>query len=147
MKSPRLTLALILLCLMFLCAGGTGTTAATEEGVQQAPEKEIFINIHSGIKTIPVRKVISVVIEKAEEKDVDTITGNGTRGQDGAWMLELAFIGEEKEVKRSFKWRYVRDEWELTPLNKEAKELSFPLSGLIFSTAINMGFGMIEGQG
>ncbi|MFQ5957593.1 MAG: DUF547 domain-containing protein [Candidatus Brocadiales bacterium] len=143
MKSPWLTLTLIFLCLMFPCAGGTGTLAATKG----APEKEIFINIHSGIKTIPVRKVIGVIIKRAEGRGVDAITGSGKRRKDGAWLLELNFLDKAQEVKRYFKWRYVSDKWELTPLNRHAEQLSFPLDKYVFGPAINMGLGMVEEQG
>lgn len=147
MKSTGFKLTLIFLCLVFPCGGDVAAQTATDAGTAHQPEKEIHINIHSGLTTIPIRKVIGAIIKRADEKGVDAITGRGTQEQDGAWDLSLTFKDKEKDTDRDFKWRYVRDEGQLTPLNAEAEKLSFPLSSFLFSTAINMGLGMVEDQG
>lgn len=139
MKTPGPALTLVFVCIVSFCVRGMAT-----EG--EAHEREIFINIHSGITTIPIRKVIGAVISRAERKGVVIITANGVLLKDGAWRLSLAFQDEAENVKKSLKWRYVRDKKELTPLNSAAERFSFPLSGFIFSTAINMGFGMLEDE-
>lgn len=143
MKNTGFVLALAFLCLAFPCAGD----AAAEKGFAPQPEREIYINIHSGLTTIPIRKVIGAIIKRADEKGVDAITGSGAMEQGGAWDLSLAFMDKEKGARRDLKWRYARDEGKLTPLNADAERLSFPLSGFLFSTAINMGLGMVEEQG
>ena len=146
MKGARFIPALVFLYLVSPCAEGAATQITTTEGTVRQPEKEIHVNIHSGLKTIPIRKVIGAVIQRVEEKGVDAINGSGAQGQDGVWDLSLTFMDKEKGTQRDFKWKYVRNEGKLTPLNAEAEKLSFPLSSFLFSTAIDMGLGMVEGQ-
>lgn len=140
MRHHKPALILFFMCLISLC--GSSPTAG-----DKTREREIFINIHSGITTIPIRKVIGAVIGRAEKKGVSLITASGRLHKDGAWRLNLSFLDEVGNVKKSLEWRYVRDKKELTPLNEAARRFSFPLSGFIFSTAINMGLSMLEDEG
>lgn len=116
-----------------------------EVSAQEATEKEIFIHIHSGLKTIPVRKVIGVIISKAEERGVTEIAGRGKHLEWDVWDISVTFL-KGKEA-REFKWRYGRESWNLQPMNEEAQKLSFPLHKYVMGPAINMALGMIEGEG
>ncbi len=142
-----MTAALMTLGLIFSCAREMETSAASEESTGQGLEREISINIHSGLRSIPIRKVIGVVITKAEKKGVEAIVSNGKRQGENTWDLSLTFLDKEKNVKKSFKWRYVKDKGELSPLNEGARSVSSLLGNFLFKAAVNMGFGMLEGQG
>ncbi|MFN3466913.1 MAG: hypothetical protein ACK4WF_04325, partial [Candidatus Brocadiales bacterium] len=116
-----------------------------EVSAPEVAEKEIFIHVHSGLKTMPVRKVVGIIIGKAEEKEVKEIVGKGRHMEWDIWDIDLAFL-KEKEAKE-FKWRYSRESWNIEPMNEEAKRISFPLDKYVMGPAINMALGMIEEKG
>ncbi len=148
MKRYRLTLALTFLCLFLLYPLNTCMSASEKaDGAGQAPARRIFIHIHSGITTYPVRKVLGIIITKSEEKGVYTIKGNGMLEDNGAWKLDLSFLDEKGNETKSLKWKYLREQGTLEPLNKGAEDFSFPFSNYLLRTTINMGLGMIEDQG
>ncbi len=114
---------------------------------EQAPvaEREIFIHIHSGLKTMPVRKVIGVIIGKAEERGVKEIVGHGKHVEWDVWDITLTLL-KGKETKE-LKWRYGRESWNIQPMNETARGYSFPLDKYVMGPAINIALGAIEGQG
>lgn len=112
---------------------------------QETAQKEIFIHIHSGLKTIPVRKVINAIINQAERKGVNEIVGNGKNVEQDIWDISLVFL-RSKETKE-FVWRYGRESWDIQPMNEGARGYSFPLDKYIMGPAINMALGMIEEKG
>ncbi|HHT9153447.1 MAG TPA: DUF547 domain-containing protein, partial [Candidatus Hypogeohydataceae bacterium YC40] len=112
---------------------------------QETGEKEIFIHIHSGVTTWPVRKVISIIIKQAEEKGVQEIVGSGKHVEWDVWDITFSLLkgAESKELK----WRYGRQSGNLQAMNDEAMAYSFPGDKYIISPAINKGLGMIEEKG
>ncbi len=150
MKRYRPTLALTFLCLFLIYIHPLNICVSASEKADeagQAPAREIFIHIHSGITTYPVRKVLGIIITKSEEKGVYTIKGNGVLEGSGLWKLDLTFLDAKGNETKSLKWRYLRKQCLLTPLNKDAEDFSFPFSNYLLRTTINMGLGMIEDQG
>ncbi|MEE9199862.1 MAG: hypothetical protein V3V45_00280 [Candidatus Brocadiales bacterium] len=147
MKVPARIAALTILSLTFPYSSTREDVTAADDAAGPGLEREISINIHSGITTFPIRKVIGMVIAKAEEKDVETITANAARHGDATWDLTLILLGKEEKVKKSLKWRYERDKGVITPLNEGAKSVSSPLSNFLFKVAINKGFGMLKAEG
>ncbi len=133
------------LVLAILINGQTYAFAEEATPAEEKPEKEIFIHIHSGIKTMPIRKVLGIMVEQAEKKGVKEILGNGKHVEWDVWDVTFALV-KEKETKE-YKWRYGREAWNLQPMNENASEISFPLDRYVMGPAINMGLGMIEEEG
>ena len=150
MKRYRLTLVPTFLCLFLIYIYPLNTcmsASENEDEAGQAPARRIFIHIHSGITTYPVRKVLGMIITKSGEKGVYTIKGNGMLEDNSVWNMDLTFFDEKGNEVKSLKWQYLREQGILTPRNKEAEDFSFPFSNYLLRTTINMGLGMIEGQG
>jgi hypothetical protein len=119
--------------------------AQQEVPAQAAEEREIFINIHSGLKTFPVRKVIEYVIEEAEQNGIVEIDGSTKHVGGGVWDINIKFLkGKNPKV---LKWRYGREKWDLQPLDETTRFYSFPLDNYVIGPAINMSLDTIEGKG
>ena len=116
-----------------------------EVSAQEATEKEIFIHIHSGLKTIPVRKVIDYVIDEAEDEGITEIVGNTRHVERDVWDIAFTFIKRIKVKKLS--WRYGREKWDLKPMNEATKYYSFPLDNYVIGPAINLALAKIEDKG
>jgi len=116
-----------------------------EVPAQEATEKEIFIHIHSGLKTIPVRKVIDYVIDEAEDEGITEIVGNTRHVEWDVWDIAFTFIKRTKV--KELGWRYGREKWDLKPMNEATKYYSFPLDNYVIGPAINLALAKIEGKG
>jgi hypothetical protein len=118
---------------------------------QEIAERDVFINIHSGLKTMPVRKVIGAIINQAEERGVTEILGIGKHVEWDVWDISITFLKkmeEEKEAKtKELMWRYGRESWDIKPMNAETQSYSFPMDKYVMGPAINMALGMIEERG
>jgi hypothetical protein len=119
--------------------------ARQEVSAQEATEKEIFIHIHSGLKTIPVRKVIDYVIDEAEDEGITEIVGNTRHVERDVWDIVFTFIKVTKVKELS--WRYGREKWDLKPMNDATKYYSFPLDNYVIGPAINLALAKIEDKG
>ena len=116
-----------------------------EVPAQEATEKEIFIHIHSGLKTIPVRKVIDYVIDEAEDEGITEIVGNTRHAERDVWDIAFRFL-KGKETKK-LSWRYEMKKWDLQPMNAVTKGYSFPMDNYVIGPAINLALAKIEGKG
>ncbi|MBI5125356.1 MAG: DUF547 domain-containing protein [Planctomycetes bacterium] len=116
-----------------------------EVSAQEVAEKEIFIPIHSGLKTIPVRKVIDYVIDEAEDEGVTEIVGNTKHVERDVWDIAFRFL-KGKETKK-LSWRYEMKKWDLQPMNAVTKSYSFPMDNYVIGPAINLALAKIENKG
>ncbi len=118
---------------------------AEEVLARETEEREIFINIHSGLKTIPVRKVIDYVIEEAEENGIVEIDGNTKVLEGDVWGINIKFL--KGKNPHELRWRYGRQKWELQPLDEMTRFYSFPLDNYVIGPAINFALDTIESKG